>query len=371
MSIIISQNNQNAKRIEPRDFNLESDIQKYIYDNPNVIPLYEIKSDIRILIAAREYQTGSGPIDALGFDQDGNIYVVETKLYRNADKRRVVAQALDYGASLWRHSNDFDKFVNVLDYHTNKQFHTSFEDKISTFFSLTDASEIMLRIRDNLNAGNIKFVILMDKLHDQLKDLIIYINQNSQFDIYAVELEYYKHESFEIIIPKLFGNEVKKEVVSAKVTKNYSYQDINENDFMDYVKTNIQLSSAGRDALLLLHDLYKKILQETNGLHFYYYSEKANRAGFGVSNQDGQQTNLITSNGEFWAYTSPNKRGKLADLNHRVLLRLIDESICDKTTSNLTASAWSIRNLYFTNHEPRAEIDNQLQRFLKIIQEEA
>ena len=52
----------------------------------------------------------------------------------------------------------------------------------------------------------------MDKLDDRLKDLILYVNQNSQFDVYAVEFEYYKHDTYEIIIPKLFGTEVKKDI---------------------------------------------------------------------------------------------------------------------------------------------------------------
>jgi len=44
------------------------------------------------------------------------------------------------------------------------------------------------------------------------KDGDIYINQNSQFNIYAVQLEYYKFEQYEIMIPKLFGVEVKKNI---------------------------------------------------------------------------------------------------------------------------------------------------------------
>ncbi len=52
----------------------------------------------------------------------------------------------------------------------------------------------------------------MDTLHEQLKSLILYINQNSEFDIFAVELKYYKHASYEIVIPRLFGSEVKKDL---------------------------------------------------------------------------------------------------------------------------------------------------------------
>jgi hypothetical protein len=52
----------------------------------------------------------------------------------------------------------------------------------------------------------------MDKIHSQLKDLIVFINQNSRFDIFGVEMEYYKYQDYEIMIPRLFGSEVKKEV---------------------------------------------------------------------------------------------------------------------------------------------------------------
>ena len=73
----------------------------YGYNN---IPLYDIHADARLFVAAREFSTQSGPIDALGFDASGNIYIIEAKMFRSADKRKVVAQALDYGASMWRHS---------------------------------------------------------------------------------------------------------------------------------------------------------------------------------------------------------------------------------------------------------------------------
>jgi hypothetical protein len=75
-------------------------------------------------------------------------------------------------------------------------------------------------LKCNLADGNYKFVVLMDRLHARLKDLIIYITQNSQFDIYAVELEYYNHEELEILIPKIFGAEVKKDKnISSSRTK--------------------------------------------------------------------------------------------------------------------------------------------------------
>jgi hypothetical protein len=103
-----------------------------------------------------------------------------------------------------------------LDKHVQKQFNMSLSDKLQEFFGLQNAelTNIMGSIQSNLNGGTFKFVVLMDNLHRRLKDLIIFMNRNSQFDIYAVELEYYKHNTFEIIIPRMFGTEVKKEVVA-------------------------------------------------------------------------------------------------------------------------------------------------------------
>ena len=214
MAIIISSNGEKAVKIEKSSFEKEDYLQQYIYENPESIPLYEIKEDIRLLILAREFPTNSGPIDAIGIDKYGELYIVETKMYANPDKRRVVAQSLDYGAALWKHSNDFNEFLKILDQHTQKVFKLRTTEKISEFFELEteDVDALIEKVRDNLNNGVFHFVVLMDKLDDRLKDLILYVNQNSQFDVYAVEFEYYKHDAYEIIIPKLFGTEVKKDI---------------------------------------------------------------------------------------------------------------------------------------------------------------
>ncbi len=214
MAIIISKNGKEATKVDKSSFEKEDSLQKYIYENPESIPLYEIKEDIRLLILAREFPTNSGPIDAIGVDKYGELYIVETKLFKNHDKRNVIAQSLDYGAALWKHSNDFNEFLHILDERTQKTFKLRATDKIKEFFDLSDeeVGVVIDKVRGNLDNGVFHFVVLMDKLDDRLKDLILYVNQNSQFDIYAVELEYYKHDVYEIIIPKIFGAEVKKDI---------------------------------------------------------------------------------------------------------------------------------------------------------------
>jgi len=208
MTIIISKSGKNAIKVEKAGFPQEDYLQKYIYDNPDSIPLYDIDENIRLLILAREFPTQTGPIDALGIDKDGEIYLVETKLYKNPDKRLVVAQVLDYGASLWGSNRDAGQFFATIERSLGG---TGFDARVKEYFHLEDTDVIGLRatLKRNLIDGRFRFVVLMDKLHDALKHLIVFINRSSKFQLFAVELEYYRHEDWQIVIPKLFGSEVK------------------------------------------------------------------------------------------------------------------------------------------------------------------
>ncbi len=241
MPIIISKNGKNAVKVDKSAFEKENYLQKYIYDNPESIPLYDIKEDVRLLILAREFPTNSGPIDAVGVDKDGEIYVVETKLYKNPDKRIVISQALDYGAALWKHSGDFNDFLSTLDEHTQKVFKLRATEKIKDFFSLSDEEipTLVDKMRANLNGGVFHFVVMMDRLDDRLRDLILYVNQNSQFDIYAVELEYYKHETYEIVIPKIFGAEVKKDIAVTGKGKTSERKIWTEDELLQFAKQEL------------------------------------------------------------------------------------------------------------------------------------
>src|SRR6476620_4829892 len=163
MSIIISQDGKNAKKVDKADFENEGYLQNYIHQNPESIPVYEIEEDKKLLVLMREFPTESGPIDALAIDKDGDIYVVETKLYKNPDKRMVVAQAMDYGASLWRHRT-YDELISLVSNEINRKFSVSLQERIKNFFDVDDEQIVLIleAIKNNLQQGIIKFVILMD-----------------------------------------------------------------------------------------------------------------------------------------------------------------------------------------------------------------
>jgi hypothetical protein len=213
MNIIISKRGENARKLEPTRAAQEDYLQTYIKNNPQAIPVGEIKEGARLLILAREFPTASGPIDAVGIDQDGGIYVIETKLAKNPDKRYVLAQVLDYGAALWRTYENVDEFIERLE-RSVAATGSTLSDAVRNFLGgdVDDAAAVLQVVRQNLSAGDFKFVVLMDHLEDRLKNLITFVNRNSQFTIYGVELEFYEFDEYEILIPKLYGAEVTKEV---------------------------------------------------------------------------------------------------------------------------------------------------------------
>lgn len=365
MAIIISENGKNAKKLESASFGLEDKLQQYIYDNPESVPVYDIREDIRLLILAREFPTSSGPIDALGVDQDGTIYVVETKLYKNPDKRLVIAQALDYGASMWRHATDFDDFSNTLETKVQQQFGVGLHGKLQEFFALDDESANVLiqNVRTNLSTGKFKFVVLMDQLHDRLKDLIIFINQNSQFDVYAVELEYYKHAQYEIIIPKLYGAEVKKDVTSTHGRKNsvaLTWLSTDESDLTKAITDQYSKDQVARFSryIALLH----KISTTFDTRIVTKMAEAADGTRYKLQLLDEHQKGAISLSTDGWlGFYHFGKQGPLASHMEQVLRSVIDAGILGKDASYLDKTQWFV-DLTGTT-VPALELD-QLEKFM-------
>lgn len=339
MAIIISKNGKEAIKLDKSNFELEDHLQQYIYDNPETIPLYDIKEDIRLLILAREFATPSGPIDALGIDKDGEIYLVETKFYKNPDKRMVVAQVLDYGASLWSQFVDFNNFITQINLHTVRDFKLDLNQRIRDFFGLSDEEIRLLleNVRQNLRNGNFKFVVLMDHLHDRLKDLIIFLNNNSEFTVYAVELEYYKHKEFEILIPKLYGAQIKKDL-------GVNVQPIpTDEEFIKFYQGTPEYKKA-KDLLAFFNDLRegRKIIENVSViktpkyLNFYALPNQKNMLSVCFHINPERERGMLY----FWCPKELEKEAK------RVIKEVLPEAELSKemTTSFGVIAKWQLKN---------------------------
>ena len=213
MTIIVTTPGGQTVKLQPTHVQREDVLQKYIHEHPECLPLDEIREDVRLLVVCREFPTASGPIDALGVDQEGEIYIIETKLFKNPDKRTVLAQALDYGSALWHADNAGGSFVDRVEAVLSGRGLPPLREQLSETFGDSSAVESVIDgIQKNQAAGAFRFVILMDRLEDRLRDLVTFINENSKFTVYAVELDFYRHDGLEIVLPKLHGAEVKKSI---------------------------------------------------------------------------------------------------------------------------------------------------------------
>jgi hypothetical protein len=88
----------------------EAWLQGLIHANPACLPISEIEPGLgRFVPICRELPTPHGPIDNLLMTPAGEIALVETKLFRNPEARRLVlAQVLDYAMAVFR--MDFASF---------------------------------------------------------------------------------------------------------------------------------------------------------------------------------------------------------------------------------------------------------------------
>ena len=189
-------------------------MQAQIAANPSILPLHEIREGAELVAVVRELSVATGYIDLLGFDAEGEVYVIETKLARNPDRRTVVAQALDYGAALWTGYADASAFFSAIDHLLTRAGSPRLADAMRAAHGDDEAAaaRILERIGQNVANGAFRFVIPMDRIGEGLKDLVRYINENSRFTVYLVGLEQYQEGDLTVVVPRLFGAEARKTV---------------------------------------------------------------------------------------------------------------------------------------------------------------
>ena len=83
-------------------FATERDLHVAVAAHPEVLPSEDVGLGPLVALGT-ELGFGAGPLDLLAADPQGRLVIVEFKRgTENPDVRKVVAQVLDYGASLWR-----------------------------------------------------------------------------------------------------------------------------------------------------------------------------------------------------------------------------------------------------------------------------
>jgi hypothetical protein len=267
MSIILARDGSPARRIDRTVIERESDLQKYLLERPDTIPLDEFKPNIELLVLAREFPTPSGPIDLLAADADGDVYIIETKLYKNLDKRIVLAQALDYGAAMWRAYGGSGAFISRLDGLFANRDEKSLAERVEARYGLTGSeyTDFIERLSQSVTDGRIRFVILMDRLDERLKDLIAFVNVNSKFAVLGVGLDFYEDGDLKVLIPTLHGAEAAKQPQRSEGAKPFS----DAASFLVGVETHLSPEDA-----IVVRQLYEWVAARTKKIRFGRGSER-------------------------------------------------------------------------------------------------
>lgn len=198
MPILVRRKGENWQRANDVEFADEAELQKMLYEGPELVSLRDEHPAVFIREAGLP---GSGRTDLLGVDADGNILIVETKLFKSREIRReVIGQILEYAAYLWRMS--YAKFDGL--------FLTREGKSIAELLMLKTSQQTLPEFQDtvaaNLQSGVFHLFIAVDEMNDELEKIIAYVSSlGPTLKLQALELRTYKFEDLEILAPQHYG----------------------------------------------------------------------------------------------------------------------------------------------------------------------
>lgn len=238
MAILVRSGNEKWKSLTPSIFSDEAELQKMLYDSPELVP---IKNDDEVGVFIREAGLpGSGSTDLLGVDSQGNILVVETKLARNQEARRkVVGQILEYGAFLW--GMPFDDFDEFFIRRRNKSVLALLAEQKPGLAM----DEVREAVRRNLSDGKFHLLIAVDQINTELERIISYFAEcGGGIQLEALELELYSNDTTQILVPNRYG------------TRNDDSSPVGRSKLLTMHEVLDRANGVGRERLQQLVDLW-------------------------------------------------------------------------------------------------------------------
>ena len=184
---------------ETSTYTNESHLQELLAADPTRIPGIPKGSK-----AVRELLTSAGPIDICVVSPSGAITVVECKLNKNPESRRmVIGQVIDYASAL--KSSGFPSF--------RQGWLARDGDDLD---QIVEGGDLGL-LEQNIESGNIDLCLAVDQIDDDLKRMVLYLSAitSDEVSVSAIQLTYARHGDLEILVPSSYGIEM----AQAKVHK--------------------------------------------------------------------------------------------------------------------------------------------------------
>ena len=252
--LILFRREGKIERIMPSPYKDEDVLKELIKSHPEILSFTALSN--RIILLAEEYPVGSMSIDLLCLDDEGRIFIIETKLRRNQERRQIVAQLLDYASQLRKQS--FDIFQRKIE---EKNGGRAFRDILTDLVDEHYVEETLDKVRTNLREGDFVLVAVMDEMEQQLKELLTYLNE--YMDIYGIELKRYDVKDYgEIFIPGIIPQVQKgtfrqrrTPITIEQLKRNYEQKDL-EVEINDILKSFKLAESSNQNVRIRLSPCY-------------------------------------------------------------------------------------------------------------------
>ncbi|PPK87882.1 uncharacterized protein DUF4268 [Neolewinella xylanilytica] len=181
-------------------------IQQTVFECPDLLPFSDIDESFNpCLPICTELRTPAGFLDILLVTPDGELCIVEAKLWRNPQARReVIAQILDYAKELaaWTYEDLQREVSRKLDAKGNVLYDMlaeKFPDKVPSEADFVDA------VSRNLRRGKFLLLIVGDGIKEGAHRIVEFFTNvgHLNFTFSMVELSVYQHATLgTLILPK-------------------------------------------------------------------------------------------------------------------------------------------------------------------------
>ncbi len=174
-------------------FETERELHAAIAAHPEVLPSEDLGLGPLVALGT-DVDFGSGPIDLIATDPQGRVAIIEFKRgTENPDVRKVVAQVLDYGASLWRKSLDEvarrcmrDGTVTAAD------LQTIVAERCALLDAPFDSDAFLTGVDSALDTGNFVFLYVGRDLDERTRRIMTYLSDGARMTFFAVEVDYFR-----------------------------------------------------------------------------------------------------------------------------------------------------------------------------------